>query len=157
MSVAARMESGEFAKLAPQVREGLLAITRAVAASGLEHALTELIKVRASQINGCAFCLQFHINLAREAGVSQTRLDLLAAWQETSVYTPRERAALAWTEALTQTPVHVNDALYADMLTEFSATELVFLTSTIASINAWNRIAVAYRFTPPIPQEAAGV
>ncbi len=157
MSQQARMEIADFSKAAPEVGEGLRAVTKAVMNSGLEKSLTELIKIRASQINGCAFCVQFHLNLAREAGVSQSKFDLLAVWEETDIFTPRERAALAWTEALTRVPVHASDHAYASVQREFTQSELVFLTSAIASINAWNRIAVAYRFTPPIPQETSRV
>jgi len=148
------MELSDFAKAAPQVRAALSALSKAVDDSGLEKSLTELIKVRASQINGCAFCTQYHLNLARTAGVSQNKLDTVAVWHDAEVFLNRERAALAWTEALTQsTPAGISDEVYASVTREFPESELVFLTSAIASINAWNRIAMAFRFTPPLSQD----
>lgn len=148
----ARMEFAAFEKEAPQVRSALSALSKAVTDSGLETDLTELIKVRASQINGCAFCIQFHLNLARKAGVPQTKLDLVAAWRDAGVFTSREMAAIGWTEVLTRvTPAGVENHDYSAVLKEFDERELVFLTAAIASINAWNRIAMAFRFTPPLP------
>ena len=148
-----RMELVDFSKAAPAVRSGLLAISKAVEDSGLEKTLIELIKIRASQVNGCAFCLQFHLNLAREAKVPQTKLDLVAVWREAGIFSAREMAALAWTEALTHvTPVGVSDEIYAEVQNEFDENELPFLTAAVVTINAWNRIAMAYRFTPPLSQ-----
>ena len=136
----------------------LSALSKAVVDSGLDKALTELIKIRASQINGCAFCVQFHLNLARKTDLPQTKLDLVAVWREAGIFTVREMAALGWTEALTKvTPAGVSDEAYENAVAEFTESELAFLTVAIASINAWNRIAMAYRFTPPIPQDAAKV
>ena len=150
----ARMEFAEFDRLAPEARAALSALSKAVGDSGLDKGLTELIKVRASQMNGCAFCVQFHLNLARKLRVPQTKMDLVAVWRDAGVFTKREMAALAWTEVLTGVgPVGVSDEAYAAAKTEFEESELVFLTAAVASINAWNRIAMAYRFTPPVPQE----
>src|ERR1700678_2152026 len=101
MGTSPRMEFAEFDQKAPAARAALSALSKAVDDSGLEKALTELIKIRASQVNGCAFCVQFHLNAARKAGVSQTKLDLVAVWRDTGVFSAHERAALAWTEALT--------------------------------------------------------
>jgi AhpD family alkylhydroperoxidase len=149
----ARLELEQFSTLAPGVRSALQAINRAVTEHGLEKSLTELIKLRASQLNGCAFCLQFHLTLAREAKIPQIKLDLLAAWRESGIFTPREMAALAWTEALTHiASAGVPDEIYAETRREFSEQELALLTSSIVTINAWNRIAIAFRFPPPIPQ-----
>ena len=122
---------------------------------GLDKGLTELIKIRASQMNGCAFCLQFHLNLARKAGVSQTKLDLVAVWRDAGMFTGREMAALGWTEALTRDhAVRVlSDEAYATARTEFARERACVSDDGMASINAWNRIAMAYRFTPPVPQE----
>jgi AhpD family alkylhydroperoxidase len=148
----ARMELEGFSRLAPGARAALSALTKAVDDSGLEKSLTELIKIRASQVNGCAFCLQFHLNLARKADVAQTKLDLVAVWREAGVFTPREMAALAWTEALTHvTSSGVSDEVYEIAAKEFSESELANLTVAIGTINAWNRIAMAYGFTPQIP------
>jgi AhpD family alkylhydroperoxidase len=151
MGTEARMEMAGFAQAAPAVRAALTALGKAVDDSGLEKALTELIKIRASQVNGCAFCLQYHLNLARTAGVSQHKLDLVAVWRDAGVFTPREMTALAWTETLTQvTPQGVSDEAYEAVKQEFGESELVFLTAAVGSINAWNRIAMAFRFSPPI-------
>jgi AhpD family alkylhydroperoxidase len=152
----ARVEFVEFDQKAPAARAALSALSKAVDDSGLEKALTELIKIRASQVNGCAFCVQFHLNAARKAGVSQTKLDLVAVWRDTGVFSARERAALAWTEALTHlTPAGISEEEYKSAGKELAESELLFLTAAIASINAWNRIAMAYQFAPPIPQERA--
>ena len=156
--MSARMEYTGFTQIAPAVTAALTAISKAVSDSGLDKSLTELIKIRASQINGCAFCVQYHLNAARKLSVSETKLGLVAVWREANIFTARERAALAWTEALTRvTPHGITDESYQDASKEFSESELASLTAAIASINAWNRIAMAYRFTPPIPQDATQV
>jgi AhpD family alkylhydroperoxidase len=156
MATDARIEFAEFEKIAPEARAALSALSKAVEDSGLENELIELLKVRASQVNGCAFCVQFHLNLARRAGVSQTKLDLVAVWRDAGVFSEREMAALAWTEGLTKvTPDGVGNEAYGAAERAFTKSELVFLTVAVASINAWNRIAMAFRFTPPIPQERA--
>ena len=119
------------------------------ATCGLEPLLLELVKTRASQINGCAYCIQMHTRDARKLGESDERLHLLPAWRETAVYSPRERAALAWTEALTLlTEGHAPDAVYEDVRAQFSAEEVGNLSLAIAVINAWNRLAVGLRFVP---------
>jgi len=144
----ARLERTEFQRIAPAVNAALLAMGKAVAESSLEPALIELVKLRASQMNGCAFCVQYHTNLARQAGVAREKLDLLPAWHDAGLYSPRERAALAWTEALTEMRTE-NAAAYACVADAFAAQEIVFLTAAIANINAWNRIASGLRFSPP--------
>lgn len=144
----------DFEREAAEVLAALGALGKAVDNSGLDKSLTELLKVRASQLNGCAFCLQYHLNYARKLRVTPAKLDLVATWRDAGVYSARERAALAWTEALTSMPsLHIADADYADVQAQFSRTELAFLTSAIAAINAWNRIAGALRFSPPIPAD----
>lgn len=154
MATDARIEFAEFEKIAPEARAALTALSKAVGDSGFDKALIELIKIRASQINGCTFCVQFHLNLARKFGVPQTKLDLVAVWRDAGIFSAREMAALAWTETLTHvTPSGVADEDFATARNEFDERELVFLTAAIASINAWNRIAMAFRFLPPIPQE----
>ncbi|KAB2967886.1 MAG: carboxymuconolactone decarboxylase family protein [Zoogloea sp.] len=123
---------------------------KAVDDSGLEKPLTELVKLRVSQINACAFCLQYHLNLARRAGVPATKLDLLAAWRDAPMFDQRERAALAWAEALTgMAGQPIEDSARQRVAELFSPTELAFLTAAIASINAWNRIGGGLGFTPP--------
>lgn len=117
--------------------------------SGLEHPLMELVKMRASQINGCAYCLDMHSKDARAAGETEQRLYLLDAWRESPFYSERERAALAWTEALTRISDNdVSDALYEDVRKQFSDKELVELTLAIIAINGWNRLAIPFRSEP---------
>ncbi len=151
-----RMEYEGFEKIAPGVTEALAALSKATRASGLDRQLVELVKIRASQINGCAYCLAFHLSYARKLGVQQTKLDLIAVWRDAGVFSAKEMAALAWAETLTAvTPKGVSNEAYAAAKQEFAENELAFLTSAIAAINAWNRIAMAFRFTPPIPQAEA--
>ena len=148
----ARMEYAEFTKAAPDVVSALRALTKTATDAGLEKDLVELIKIRASQINGCAFCLQYHLNEARKHGVAPEKLDLVATWEEAGVYSERERAALAWTETLTRVADGgVSDEAYAAVGRTFNDKETTYLTSAIGNINAWNRIGVAFRFSPPIP------
>lgn len=153
-SAPARMEFRQFTVMAPAVYAALGALGKAVDASGLDKALTELVKVRVSQINGCAFCLQFHLNLIRRGlDVDPRKLDLVAAWRDAGVFSPREQAALAWAEALTDITNHgAHDEAYAQASAQFSETELAHLTAAIGAINTWNRIAVGYRFSPPMPE-----
>lgn len=114
--------------------------------SGLEQALLELVKTRVSQINGCAYCLDMHSKDARAAGETEQRLYLLSAWRETSFYSPRERAALAWAEAVTQLGPHgVHDAVYAEACQQFDEKGLADLTLAVIAINGWNRLAIPFR------------
>jgi AhpD family alkylhydroperoxidase len=119
--------------------------------------LLELIKLRASQINGCAFCVQHHILQAERLGVPVDKLNLVVVWREAPQFSSRERAALAWTEALTLLTAGVSDKVYEQARAEFSDKELTYLTSAVASINVWNRFGVAYRWTPPARQTQARV
>ncbi|MDZ4372830.1 MAG: carboxymuconolactone decarboxylase family protein [Phenylobacterium sp.] len=136
--------------IAPKAIQPLLDAESYLAASGLEHSLIELVKMRASQINGCAFCLHMHSKDARAAGESEERLYLLTGWRESSLYTPRERAALAWTEALTLVAqTGAPDADYDGLTPHFTETEIINLTLLITTINAWNRIAVGFRSQHP--------
>ena len=152
--MTSRMTWSDFDGAAPAVPVALRALGQAVDDSGLDKALTELTKVRASQLNGCAYCIQFHLNVARRLGVAPAKLDLVAAWRDAGIYSARERAALAWTEALTLMAAHhVPDAVYADLQAQFSATEIAFLTASVAAINAWNRIAGALQFVPLVPSK----
>ncbi|MGF7054051.1 AhpD family alkylhydroperoxidase [Bosea sp. OAE752] len=135
---------------APDALKPMMALEEAVANSGLEHSLIELVKMRASQINGCAYCLHMHSADARKAGESEARLYLLSAWHESALYTPRERAALTWTEALTLvSQTHAPDADYEEVLRHFSGEEMVKLTLLIGAINVWNRIAIGFRLHHP--------
>ena len=148
----ARKEYSDFQALAPDAYEGVLALGGFAAKSGIEKPLLELIKLRASQINGCAFCVQYHILQAERLGVSVDKLNLVVVWREVPQFSARERAALAWTEALTLPAAGVSDEVYAQACAEFSDKELTYLTSAIASINVWNRFGVAYRWSPPARQ-----
>lgn len=140
----------------PKVMEPMMALESAVRNSGLEYSLVELVKTRASQINGCAFCLHMHTQDARAAGESEDRLYLLSAWRESSLYTPRERAALAWTEALTRLEqTGAPDADYEALKPHFDEAAIVRLTMLIVTINAWNRIAVGFRSQHPRTWKAA--
>jgi AhpD family alkylhydroperoxidase len=135
-----------YAHLSPALYRAYLAMSNAASASGLESSLLELVKIRASQINGCAFCLDMHTKDARAAGESEQRLYLLNAWREAPFYTDRERAALAWTEALTLvSESQVPDDVYEEARGHFSDEELVNLSWAVVVINGWNRIAIAFR------------
>jgi AhpD family alkylhydroperoxidase len=117
---------------------------------GLDHALLKLVKVRASQLNGCAFCLHMHSSEARAAGESEMRLHLLDAWHESQLYTARERAALKWTEALTLvSQTHAPDEAYEAVKAEFTPKEIVDLTMAICQINSWNRLMAGFRAVHP--------
>lgn len=141
----------EFAKLYPSVITGLRSHTQAVKEAGLDSELTEIIKIRASQINGCAFCTKFHLDTARKLGTGQAKLDLIAAWRDAGrLFSTQERAALAWTERLTALPsAHLTEAERQEVLQHFSATEFSQLCIAIATINAWNRIGTGLEFAPP--------
>ena len=124
----------------------LLNLQAYVNQSGLEPSLLELVKMRASQLNGCAFCIDMHTKDARAEGESERRLYGLSAWHETPFYTPRERAALEWAESLTRiASSHVPDELYARTREHFTEAELVGLTLAIIAINGWNRVAIPFR------------
>jgi AhpD family alkylhydroperoxidase len=151
-----RMSYEAFSAEAGAVQAALGAISKAVEASGLEKDLTELVKLRVSQINGCAFCVQIHLNFARRLAVPAHKLDLVAAWREAGVFSDRERAALAWAEILTAlAPGAASDADYSALLRHFTESEAMYLTVAIGAINNWNRIGVAMRFSPPIPSRTA--
>jgi AhpD family alkylhydroperoxidase len=124
----------------------LLGVERHIATSGLDHKLLHLIKMRASQINGCAYCLDMHSKDARAEGETEQRLYSLDAWDEAPYYTDRERAALAWTEAVTSLHHgHVPDSAYEQVRAQFSESEIASLTLAIGMINTWNRLNVAFR------------
>jgi AhpD family alkylhydroperoxidase len=152
----ARSEYRNFKALAPDVFDLVLALGQAAAKAGIDKQLLELIKLRASQINGCAFCVQHHILLSESLGVPVDKLNLVVVWRETPLFSARERAALAWTEALTTLPNGVSDEVYAEVSAHFSEQELTYLTSAIASINVWNRFGAAYRWTPAERPKKAG-
>ncbi len=142
---------------APEAMKALMGFNSYVESCGIEPSLAELVKTRASQINGCAFCLHMHTRDARAKGESEERLYLLDAWRESPLYTARERSALAWTEAVTLvSQTHVPDTVYQEARAQFSEEELVKLTLLVTMINAWNRIAIGFRAVHPVtPARAA--
>jgi len=130
--------------------QALLGVEKYVFASGIEHSLLHLIKIRVSQINGCAYCLHMHTKDARDGGENEVRIYLLDAWRESALYTVRERAALAWAEALTKiTEGHAPDAVFEEARAQFSEKELADISIAIAMINAWNRLAIGARSVHP--------
>jgi AhpD family alkylhydroperoxidase len=136
----------EYTKAAPGAFRAMLGLEKYLQGCGLENSLLDLVRMRASQINGCAFCLDMHSKDARAAGETEQRLYLLNGWREASQYSDRERAALAWTEALTLiAESHVPDEVYDEALKHFSEEELVNLTLAVVAINGWNRFAIGYR------------
>ena len=133
--------------VAPGAMAAMMGVEEYIKTSGLEGSLIELVKMRASQINGCAFCLDMHSKDARKHGETEQRLYLLNAWRESSLYTPREQAALAWTEALTLiAETHAPDAVFDDVRAHFTDKELTDLTLLIGQINTWNRFAIGFRY-----------
>lgn len=140
---------------APEAIKAVAALETYVQGSGLEQSLIELVKTRASQINGCAYCIHMHTGDARAHGETEERLYLLDAWRESPLYSERERAALAWTEALTLvSETHVPDAVYEEVRAQFAEDEIVKLTVLVATINVWNRISIGFRAVHPV--KAAG-
>ena len=139
-----------YTKVAPAAVKALLDVEKYIKASGLEGSLIELVKMRASQINRCAYCLDMHSKDARKNGETEQRLYVRSAWEESSLYTPRERAALVWTESLTRLPeTAAPDEAYKPLAEHFSEKEIVDLTVLIGMINLWNRIGVGFRLPHP--------
>ena len=145
-----RIPRQQIYQLQPVLANALLSLDKAASDSHFSPLLVHLVKLRASQLNGCAFCQRMHAEEARSDGEEQLRLDLLAAWQEVDgIFNERERAALLWTEILTQVataPVH--DSQYAALTEHYSEKEIVDLTSLIIAINGWNRVAIAFHLQP---------
>lgn len=138
-----------FYKASPDAAKALMALETSLKHLTIEPLLMDLVKLRASQINGCAYCVDMHAREARQKGETERRLHAVALWRETPFFTPRERAALAWTEALTRLPdTHAPDADYAQMREQFNEQESVDLTLVISTINVWNRFGVGYRLAP---------
>ena len=138
-----------FRDSVPAIHAALLALGRAVDEAGLDKSLSEIVKIRVSQINGCAFCVRFHLDTARRLGLADEMLDLIAVWRDSPVFAARERAALAWAEHLTRmaegsSPPRSEEPSRAP----FSRDELLLLTVAVAAINAWNRIAGGLHFAP---------
>ena len=140
---------------APDLMKPMLAMEETIKNSGLEHSLIELVKLRTSQINGCAFCIHMHTHDARANGESEDRMHLLNAWRESSLYTDRERAALAWTESLTHIERTAAPQSDYDLIAAHSSPrEQVALTLAITTINAWNRLAIGFAVPHPVAKEA---
>jgi len=140
---------------APEAMKAMIALENHIRASGLDPTLAELVKIRASQINGCAYCLNMHTGEATAKGETAERIFLLDAWRESPLYSPRERAALAWTEAVTLVAnSRVPDEVFEEARAQFGEEELVKLTLLINAINAWNRFGVAFRSVHPVKQAA---
>lgn len=148
----------DYQKQSPELFNKLVAMNTLISRSGLEASIGYLVEIRASQINGCAFCLDMHIKQAVLHGERALRLHHLAIWRESPLFSPRERAALAWTEALTQLPPHgITDEVYAHVREQFSEKELTDLTYAVMVINAWNRINVAFTSVPGSADKAYGL
>jgi len=145
-----------YGKAFPEGIHALLNLGKVIYSSGLEPGLLHLVYARASQLNGCAYCIDMHTKDARALGETEQRLYALSAWRETPFYTPRERAALAWTEALTNIQAgHAPDDVYQEAHREFGDAGLVKLSLAIAHINMWNRIAIGFRSEPGTYQPKA--
>ena len=141
----------DITKASPAAYKAVAALQSYVDQSSLEPKLRELIKIRASQINGCAFCIAMHTRDARKIGETDERMHLLDAWREAPIYSAREQAALAWTEALTLvSETHVSDEVFEQVRRQFSEQEIVDLTAAVVAINTWNRIAIAFRMQPRV-------
>ena len=139
----------DYRKFSPEPVQAMLALEKYIAGCGLDHTFVHLLKLRASQVNGCAFCIDMHSIDARAAGETEQRLYALDAWRETPFFTARERAGLAWIEAVTLvSQTHVPDAVYDEARAHFSEKEIFDLTFIASTINAWNRIAIASRTQP---------
>ncbi|AMP00289.1 alkylhydroperoxidase AhpD family core domain protein [Collimonas arenae] len=141
----------DFYKASPDALKAMIALENAVGKMGLEPSLLELVKLRASQINGCAFCVDMHAADARKAGETERRLYAVSVWRETPFFTERERAALAWTESLTLiSQTHASDVDYALLRSQFNDAEMVNLSLAINTINSWNRLAIGFRMMPAV-------
>jgi AhpD family alkylhydroperoxidase len=139
----------DYTKASPAALKAMYALQAAVNSSGLEPSLQELIKLRVSQVNGCAFCIDMHFREAKAKGEKEERLYLLDAWRESPVYTDRERAALAWAEAVTLvSQTHVPDDVFSEARKHFDEAELVNLTLAVVAINGWNRFSISFRVMP---------
>ena len=138
-------------KVSPDLTKALMGVEAALAQTGLEHGLANLVRLRASQLNGCAFCIHMHTMDSRAHGETELRIIMLDGWRESPLFTDRERAALAWTESLTRiAKTHAPDADYELVKSQFSESEIVALTILIGLINTWNRLQIAARAVHPV-------
>ncbi|MEX0347978.1 MAG: carboxymuconolactone decarboxylase family protein [Paracoccaceae bacterium] len=142
--------------MAPELMKAFLALNDTIEGSGLDKTLMHLVKLRASQINGCAFCIDMHTREARADGETEQRLYLVSAWHDSFLYSERERAALAWTEALTRLGDNApDDSLFVQTQAQFPKDEIIKLTAVVTMINTWNRLSVAFRAVHAAPQSHA--
>ena len=147
-----------YMQQSPELFKKLVEFSQVVHAGVIEPAIQELISLRASQLNGCAFCVDMHVKQARIGGERELRLHHVAIWRESTLFSPRERAALAWTEALTRLPEHgVPDDIFDRVRTQLSEKELTDLTFAVMAINAWNRVNVAFQTVPGSSDKAFGL
>jgi len=138
-------------KVSPELTRALMAVETALSESGIDHGLAELVRIRASQINGCAYCIHMHVIDAKAHGESDMRIAMLDGWRDSPLYSDRERAALAWTDSLTRiAKTHAPDADYELVKGQFSDDEIVALTILIGQINNWNRLQIAGRVIHPL-------
>jgi AhpD family alkylhydroperoxidase len=145
------MQRLDFKKASPSAYKAMLGLENTVRESGLEHSLLELVRLRASQINGCGFCVDMHASDARKGGETERRVHAIAVWRETLFFTARERAALAWTDALTRLSTQPDlEREYAALKEQFKDKEMVDLSLAIAAINSWNRLAVGFGMQPAV-------
>jgi AhpD family alkylhydroperoxidase len=147
-----------YAQLSPDLFKGLMALSNEVKNGAIEQSILDLVDIRASQINGCTFCLDMHSKEAKIHGERELRLYHIAAWRESNLFSPRERAALAWTEALTKLPeTGVSDELYERVRGQLSEKEISDLTFQVMAINMWNRASVAAKAVPGSADKAFGL
>ncbi|WP_455914138.1 carboxymuconolactone decarboxylase family protein [Pseudomonas syringae] len=138
-----------WAQKSPEAYKAMVGLETALSKSRLDHSLLELIRLRASQLNGCAYCVNLHANDARKAGETEARLQTLSVWEDTEFFTEKERVVLAWVESLTLLPVHrAPQHQYEALLKHYSDTEMVNITLAVATINAWNRFGVGFAMMP---------
>ena len=148
----------DYQKQSPELFKKFVEFSLALKNSAIEESIRDLVDIRASQINGCAFCLDMHIKEATQHGERPLRLHHVAAWRESTLFSPRERAALAWTEVLTQMPAHgVPDEIYERVRTQLSEKEVSDLTFLVMAINGWNRVNVGFRLVPGSYDKAFGI
>ena len=153
---AARSDQAAVYRAAPAIARTLLALGKAAREAGLDPALLELLNLRVSQINGCAYCLQYHTNELGKLGADPAKLAQVAAWREAAVFSDEERAALGFAEAATRLDAHgVPDAIYEAARQAFGEDRLAALTGALLAINGWNRVAITYRFAPPAAEGGA--
>ena len=146
----------DYTKIAPEVYRSMLGLEKTINSSGLEEILLDLIRLRVSQMNRCAYCIDMHAKDLQARGESQQRIYLLNAWRESPFYTPRERTALAWAESLTRVSgEHLSDEMYEEARNQFTEAEIVNLTLAVVSINGWNRLNVAFKIPPGSYQSSA--